>query len=385
MRWPMTKLIISAFLLLSACSQENVGEEARPLCDCAANPHSCCCTTPIILDLDGNGVHLSSWTDGVVFPLDPRRGPGWRAWTQAGSDDAWLFRDHTGDGVATDGLELYGDMTEQEKPASGESRNGFRALAAYDDGDGMVDAKDPVFHELRLWTDADHDGVSTLDEVSDLKSHGIVGLSVVYDEPRYPDPHGNLFRYSAKVQTTSSSKVAQVAWDVALTSPTRTERVQAGLPEPVPASNEAPTVPATTAGIPRSLLNCNITMLVAQPTYNSIGSGTVKTRAVWYRTSGAADDCPYTSNPTNVRLYEYVLGEWRSRVVTAGAMADQQWKDAPKVCRFDRERTWVGEADFVFAPPFEGLSRYRLRGNQKTWPCSESDTSSDLPPCEQEP
>ena len=39
--------------------------------------------------------------------------------------------------------------------------NGFPALAVLDtNGDGIVDAADPLFNELKVWIDADGDGYS---------------------------------------------------------------------------------------------------------------------------------------------------------------------------------------------------------------------------------
>lgn len=380
------RAFIVAMLLVVGCV-DDVGEQTLSICDCVANPHSCCCTTPIVIDLNGDGIRLTSWRGGVSFNLNPYKGPSLRAWTELGTDDAWLYRDHTRNGLPDDGLELYGDLAAQAPPPDGESRNGFRALAEHDGNrDGLVDERDAAWKDLRLWRDADHDGVASLEEVSSLDAHGITGLSVLYQEPRRPDGHGNLFRYSAPILTAPGSTVGETAWDVSLSSPTPSERADAGLPEPVPASDEPPPSPAAAITVEPALTACTLWMTVSTPTYNSIGTGTVKTRAQWFRTTGTADTCPYSSNPTTVRLYEYQLGQWRSRVQTVGAMGDQQWKDAPRVCRFRRDRSWVGEADFIFTEPgFESLSRYNKRGNPHEWPCSEADTESDLPPCEQEP
>jgi hypothetical protein len=386
------KTAVLAFALLGGlllgCAQEDVERATLPLCDCVANPHACCCTTPIVFDLAGDGVKLTSWKEGVVFDLVPQRGPTWRAWTQAGSDDAWLFRDHTGDGVATDGLELFGDMTEQARPTPGESRNGFRALAEYDDGDGVINAKDSVFGELRLWQDVNHDGVSTIEEVSDLESHGIVELSVVYDEPRYPDPHGNLFRYSAKVETTSASTVAHVAWDVALTSPTRAERVAEGLAEPVPASNEPPPVSEVAAApAPAALAECTLGFLVGRPThYDMIPTGTVQGSGQWYIMSGSiADSCP-GSGTTALQLWQFHLGSWRKIIEGSYPSNSSSVTRIPKVCRFRHESTWKTWGSFSFPTPWVALSQAGRYSAEQRYPCSNFDTENDPPPsCEEIP
>jgi hypothetical protein len=41
----------------------------------------------------------------------------------------------------------------------GSGAQGFAALAAYDsNGDGVIDANDPIYSQLRLWVDGNHDG-----------------------------------------------------------------------------------------------------------------------------------------------------------------------------------------------------------------------------------
>lgn len=384
----MRASLLAGVLVLAACDPgDDLGSKKELLCDCVENPHSCCCTTPIVLDLEGDGVKLTSWQDGVGFALRPQVGVERRAWTQAGADDAWLFRDHTGDGVATDGLELFGDMTEQERPAPGESRNGFRALAEYDDGDGVVNANDPAFKELRLWTDANHDGVSTLDEVSDLATHGIVGLSVVYDEPRWPGPHGNLFRYSAKVETTSTSLVAPVAWDVSLTSPTGAERVAARIAAPVPASNEPPPAPEASAAPATTLDECTLSFLKGRPDYfDGQPTGTVQASAMWRILAGTyGASCPNAST-TSLRIWQFHLGGWRNTLESSYPGAPDFWTRMPKVCRFRYESTWKGSAMFTFPAPWATMSRPWKDGPEERLTCSNFDTPNDPPPtCEETP
>lgn len=379
----MTRACLLAVALLLGCIEEDVGDDRKPVCDCSANPHSCCCTTPIILDLEGDGIELTSWEEGVSFVLDPRRGETMRAWTARGSDDAWLYLDNTGDGLATDGFEMFGDMSEQAPPPSGESPNGYLALAEHDtNGDGIINARDRVFPALRLWQDANHDGVSTEDEVSDLKSHGIEGLSVVYKEPRRPDPHGNLFRYSAAVLASPGSKVAPTSWDVALTSPTSTERAAAGLPEPVPASNTPPPRVVTARTAAASADPCALLYVYGSPVYSSTPPwGTVVGRAQWIIGSRPASACPLLSKPTAVQLNQYHLGQWRGFTVSTRDAPEQSFTDAFKVCRFPNSSAWRTWAEFSFQAPWAHLYQTDFSG-ERVHPCSEYRNISELPPCE---
>ena len=94
----------------------------------------------------------------------------------AGPDDALLVRDRDGDGQITTGAELLGDFTQLGDGSLAD--NGFAALSDLDaNGDGVVDANDPGFNELKLWQDRNQDGISQADELTVLADAGIELLS----------------------------------------------------------------------------------------------------------------------------------------------------------------------------------------------------------------
>jgi hypothetical protein len=122
------------FLLASACSSDHpVGAVEQALCNCDAEIPPCCCTSPILIDVAGDGFRLTSWADGVEFAPSPGFRSSARTWTEQGSDDAWLVLDRDGDRVINDGSEMFGNATPQPQPVAGTLRNGFLALAQYDD------------------------------------------------------------------------------------------------------------------------------------------------------------------------------------------------------------------------------------------------------------
>jgi hypothetical protein len=176
--------------------------------------------SPILIDTAGNGFRLTDAAGGVNFDL---RGDGTAerlSWTAANTDDAWLALDRNGNGRIDDGRELFGNFTPQ--PSTPGQRHGFLALAEYDkpaaggNADGVIDAGDAAFASLRLWKDANHNGVSEAGELHALPSQNVASVSLGYRESRRTDRHGNRFLYRSKVEGAGGVRLGRWAWDVFL-------------------------------------------------------------------------------------------------------------------------------------------------------------------------
>ena len=85
--------------------------------------------------------------------------------------------DRDNDGKITSGQELFGDQTTLSN--GDKAASGFEALAEFDDNkDGKIDAKDIVYAKLRLWQDANGDGVSQADELKLLADAGVMAINL---------------------------------------------------------------------------------------------------------------------------------------------------------------------------------------------------------------
>jgi hypothetical protein len=131
-------------------------------------------STPIILDLDGNGVNTVGRDAGVNFDLFADGQSVNAGWVSSG--DGLLVMDRNGDGAINDGSELFGSSTTL---ASGQkAADGYVALRELDsNADGVISSDDALFAELRVWVDSNTDGVSTEGELKTLTSLGITRIN----------------------------------------------------------------------------------------------------------------------------------------------------------------------------------------------------------------
>ena len=133
----------------------------------------CNVSDPIVLDLDGDGIELLNITKGVDFDL---YGTGTKqavAWVSP--DDGLLVLDRNLNGTIDDGSELFGNLSD-------DFSDGFEHLAELDraefggNSDGVIDANDAAFAHLKVWKDANTDGISTVEELVSLSALEVTSI-----------------------------------------------------------------------------------------------------------------------------------------------------------------------------------------------------------------
>jgi hypothetical protein len=123
------------------------------------------CETPLVIAFEGQPVDFAS-AAGERFAFVPGE-PTATDWPTAATP--WIALDLDGDGRISSGAELFGSST--VLPGGGRAANGFIALAALDaNGDGVLDARDPMFGKLVLWSDRNSDHRSSAGELRPLSS-----------------------------------------------------------------------------------------------------------------------------------------------------------------------------------------------------------------------
>lgn len=164
------------------------------ICPVPGNAVSCS-SSPLVLDLGGDGIRTTGLSNPVVFDLNGNGSLVKTGWTVEGEEDPFLWIDLNIDGRVNGARELFGDAT--LLPDGSQADNGFDALKTYDgkdyggNADGLISELDLAWPSLRLWTDRNHDGTSQLNEISELNWSGVEEIELSFREDRDIDGFGN--------------------------------------------------------------------------------------------------------------------------------------------------------------------------------------------------
>lgn len=146
---------------------------------------------PLVFDLGGDGITTVSLEESnAFFDLDNNGFAEKTSWV--GVKEGLLAYDKNGDGVINGGNELFGDRTLM-KDGKTLASSGFAALTEYDDNkDGKIDSNDVIYALLRIWQDADGDGIASAGELRRLVDLGIVSIGLSYSNTGVTDSANNI-------------------------------------------------------------------------------------------------------------------------------------------------------------------------------------------------
>lgn len=151
---------------------------------------------PIVLDLDDDGIELSSYRDGALFDITASGRNVQTAFVTGG--DAFLALDRNGNGTIDNGAELFGDQRG--------AVNGFEELRRLDDNDdNRIDRRDAAFDLLRLFRD-NGNGRTEAGELLTLAQAGIESIALDYLQTDQRAAGGNRIAQVATFTRTDGSQ-----------------------------------------------------------------------------------------------------------------------------------------------------------------------------------
>jgi len=151
-----------------------------------------CFETPLVLDLDGNGVKTIPIEQGVQFDYAGNGRKLCTAWVDPG--DGLLVRGTIGNGQIVTGADLFGNYTPLKNGKL--ATHGFEALAEFDsNGDGIVDRDEAEAAGISVWKDANSNGVADPGELLKMEEVGIWAIEVGYTASDDEDENGCLHKW----------------------------------------------------------------------------------------------------------------------------------------------------------------------------------------------
>jgi hypothetical protein len=129
---------------------------------------------PLIIDLDGDGITLTALgvagedgASGVFFDYD---GDGFGERTGwVSPNDGILVHDRNRNGTVDGASEIFGSP----------DQDGYAVLETLDsNGDGVIDAADSAFADLRVWRDLNSNGLADAGELQTLAEAGLASLNL---------------------------------------------------------------------------------------------------------------------------------------------------------------------------------------------------------------
>ncbi len=160
--------------------------------------------SPLVLDMDGDGIELTTVNapGSVYFDMDMDGFKEAAGWITGG--DALLVTDRNNNGTIDNRSELFGNDATYA--------NGFLNLKSFDsNGDNKITSTDLNWSKLKVWIDANADGVSQTTELYTLASKNITNINLAYTDVNYVIA-GNDVRQESTVTIGGANRKIVDAW-----------------------------------------------------------------------------------------------------------------------------------------------------------------------------
>ena len=168
--------------------------------------------SPLVVDLDGDGVETVGVSEGVYFDHDGNGFAEKSGWV--GKDDGILVRDINNNGTIDNGTELFGNNSVLSSGAK--AANGFEALKELDSNkDGVFNSSDEAWNTVKVWKDSNQNGIVDNSELLSLEQANIAGINLNYNEQELVDGNGNTHAQTGTIIKTdgSSGTITDVWFD----------------------------------------------------------------------------------------------------------------------------------------------------------------------------
>lgn len=166
--------------------------------------------SPLIVDIYNEGILLSAPNAGVKFDIIGDGVKSAISWPTNPKSSMFVVLDRNGNGNIDSVHELFGNNT--VGPDDFKANNGFEALMKYDqvkfggNQDGLIDSRDAIFSQLKLWSDLDRDGVVDSGELYTLAEKKVKSIDLKYVEMyERNDFYGNESLQRSVIQMTDLS------------------------------------------------------------------------------------------------------------------------------------------------------------------------------------
>nr|WP_318381956.1 calcium-binding protein [uncultured Enterobacter sp.] len=175
--------------------------------------------SPVIIDLDGDGIETLSLAENIFFDHDGNQFAENTGWVAA--DDGLLVLDKNANGLIETGNELFGNNSQLSDGTL--AGNGYQALRDHDSNqDGVLNREDKIWQRMQVWQDKNGNAQVDEGELLSMEDAGIAAIDTRYTTSKFIDDQGNAHKQNGTITKTDGSHAASAdVWFASDTGYTR--------------------------------------------------------------------------------------------------------------------------------------------------------------------